>query len=165
MNQTDETVLASDNQDPPRTRSGLLKQLVFGLVLVGLFSGIVLMRSGPAPTPEVFREGVTLMEAMDLADREGKAVFAVVTADWCGPCQNYKRGALADERVQAWLNENTVAVMIDADTMERNEAMLLNFAGPIPATALLVNGRTVGTLEGSVGSGALMDWLEASTGG
>jgi hypothetical protein len=177
MNQTDETtsipapdsesVSAPHHEEPAhsRPRSPMLKQLLFGLLLVGVFSAVVMVRSRPAPTPEVFRDGLTLMQAMDMADAEGKSVFAVVTADSCGPCQNYKRGALADAGVQAWLSENTVAVMLDADTMSRNDAMLLNFGGSIPATAMLINGRTVGSLEGSVGSGALMNWLEANTGG
>ncbi len=155
----------TESADAKPARSPLLKQLLFGLVLVAMFSAIVFVRSRPAPTPEIFLERVTLLEALDRANEQDKVVFAVVTADWCGPCQNYKRGALADKRVQAWLSENAVAVMLDADTLERSDAMLLNFGGSIPATALLIDERTVGTLEGSIGAGALMDWLEASRGG
>jgi thiol:disulfide interchange protein len=143
-------------------RQPMLKQLIVGLLLVGLFSLFVWYTGRPAPTPEVFREGVSLIEAMDIAAAEDKPVFAVVTADWCGPCQNYKRGALADERVQAWLGENAVAVMLDADTLPRNEAMLLNFGGSIPATVMLNDGRVVGAFEGSMGAGFVRNWLEES---
>ena len=147
------------------SRSPLLKQLVFGLAIVAAFSAIVMFRGRTAPTPEVFLQGVSLVEALDQAGADGKPVFAGVTADWCPPCQSYKRGALADARVQEWLNENAVAIMLDADTLERSDAMLLNFGGSIPATALLIDERTVGTIEGSVGAGALIDWLEADSAG
>lgn len=155
----------TESADTTPGRSPLLKQLVVGTLLIALFSAFVFMRSRPAPTPEVFLEGVTLLDALDRASDEGKPVFAVVTADWCAPCQNYKRSALADERVQAWLRENTIPIMLDADTLQRSDAMLLNFGGSIPATALLIDERTVGTLEGSMGAGVLLDWLEANSAG
>ncbi len=155
----------TESADTTPGRSPLLKQLLFGLVLVAVFTAIVMVRSRPAPTPEIFLEGVTLLEALDRANEQDKAVFAVVTADWCGPCQSYKRSALADERVQAWLTENAVAVMLDADTLQHSDEMLLNFGGSIPATTLLIDERAVGTLEGSIGAGALMDWLEANAAG
>lgn len=155
----------TESADTTPGRSPLLKQLVVGTLLIALFSAFVFMRSRPAPTPQVFPEGLTLLDAIDRASDEGKPVFAVVTADWCGPCQSYKRGALADARVQAWLSENAVPVMLDADTLQRSDEMLLNFGGSIPATTLLIDERAVGTLEGSIGAGALMDWLKASSAG
>lgn len=162
---SDPTTHQHEAPAPERTgRRSMLTQLLVGLVLVGLFSLFVWYNGRPAPTPPVFRDGVSLMEAMDLSAAENKPVFAVVTADWCAPCQNYKRNALADETVQAWLGERTIAVMLDADRLERSEAMLLNFGGTIPATIMLDEGRVVGAFEGSMGAGFLKNWLEERSG-
>lgn len=73
--------------------------------------------SGPANTPAFFQADTTLDAAIAQANREGKVVFAVASGDpWCAPCQSYKRGALADERVAAWVNEHAVPVYISAPT-------------------------------------------------
>lgn len=166
-----ETTTAPNDTEPPPSDHGTsrvpssLKPLLYGLLIVGLFSVVMFMRTRPAPTPEVFRQDLSVTDAIDLASESDRPLLAVVTADWCGPCQNYKRGALASEEVQTWLAENTIAVMFDADTMSRSDAMLLNFAGSIPATAMVIDGRVVGQFAGTTSADALMDWMKASTGG
>ncbi|MFG0291640.1 MAG: thioredoxin family protein [Phycisphaerales bacterium JB050] len=167
----DTTPTAPKNTETPLPDHGtsratsVLKTLLYGLLIVGLLSGVMFMRTRPAPTPEVFRQDLSVTDAIDLASESDRPLLAVITADWCAPCQSYKRGALASEEVQTWIAENTIAVMFNADTMSRSDAMLLNFAGSIPATAMVIDGRVVGQFEGTTNSGALMNWMKASTDG
>jgi len=148
---------------PGQPKSSMLKQLIVGLVLISVFSLFVWHSTRTAPTPDIFLQDTSLLEAFDLAAADGKPVFAVVTADWCAPCQTYKRTALADEAVQDWLTQNAVSVMLDnTSPLSREDAMLLNDPQSIPMTAMFIDGRMVDAFTGSKGSGFLLDWLEQS---
>lgn len=156
----------TDSVDAQPERTPLLKHLLIGLAIVGIYTAIVVSRSGTAPLPEAFDPEMTLVNALDHSAAEDRVIFAVVTADWCGPCQGYKRGALADEEVRAWLDANAIAVMVDAtDGLERNESLLLKDPKTIPITALFRDGRLVNAFEGKMGAKNLLGWLEANTGG
>lgn len=142
----------------------MLKQLVVGLVLVGLFSVFVWYSTRTAPTPDLFLQDTSLIEAFDFGESDGKPVFAVVTADWCGPCQTYKRTALADEAVQDWLTQHAVSVMLDATSpLSREDALLLNDPQSIPMTAMFIDGRMVDAFGGVMDASTLLQWLEQST--
>lgn len=153
---------APETLGSPSRKSSLLKQLVVGLLLVGVFTAFVVYNGRTAPTPDVFLENISLVEAMDIGTADDKPVFAVVTADWCPPCQSFKRGALADERVQQWLDANAVAVMVDAtNNIPRNDALLLNDPRSIPMTAMFRGGQMVDAFTGPMSADRLLDWLEA----
>jgi len=151
-------------EDSPRQhKSSMLKQLIVGLVLVGVFSLFVWHSTRTAPTPDIFLQDTSLLEAFDLAAADDKPVFAVVTADWCGPCQTYKRTALADAAVQDWLSQHAVSVMVDATSpLSREDAMLLNDPQSIPMTAMFINGRMVDAFGGRRDATSLLHWLEQS---
>jgi thiol:disulfide interchange protein len=163
---SDETLGSSPpgTPEPPPKRSSAMKPLLIGLIFVGAFSALVYFKTRPAPTPEAFVQQATLLDAIDQGAAEGKLVFAVVTADWCPPCQSYKRGALADERVREWLDANAIAVMVDATrNIPRNEAMLLNEPRSIPMTALLRDGAMISSFEGQMSASNLLSWLETQS--
>ncbi len=115
---------------------------------------------GHAPKPALFSEGVVTLA--DGKQRAGPArmVLAMVTADWCPPCQELKRGALVDPRVEAWVKEHAVAVYIDSD-VNRADAEALG-ASAIPTLVLLKGEKEVGSLVGEVSAGELLGWLEQS---
>ena len=135
----------------------------FLAALIIAFAGLrMVLGLGVAPKPALFAgSAATLVDALQQAQTEHKVVFAFATADWCGPCQIYKRGALADPRVAAWVKEHAKPVYINIDK-EQSEAAALAVAG-IPATMILTpEGKMVGRIEGAFGADALIRWLDAA---
>lgn len=145
-----------------RKSGGALRSVVtFGALLVALAVLVnVLLAGREAPTPPAF-EGATgsLEEAIGLARERERVVFAVASAAWCGPCQSYKRGALADPRVSAWIEDNAVPLSIDV-TGGANEAAQRLGVSAIPASFLLdAEGRILARHEGAMSGGTLLGWL------
>lgn len=133
------------------------------LILI-VFAGVMVFQnylSEPAPRPGMFSSDVRLNDAIDkTAGSEGESdlVFAVATADWCAPCQRYKRGALSDPQVQEWVSENTQPVYINVDK-HSEEAQRLGVRG-IPATFLLRDGEVVSRITGARSADDLLRWLK-----
>tara|TARA_Y100001933_G_scaffold122861_1_gene122645 strand:+ start:304 stop:726 length:423 start_codon:yes stop_codon:yes gene_type:complete len=126
-------------------------------VLVG-FAGMNMLRGGVAPTPEVFATGSSLAQGMEKANAAGKPVLAVVTADWCPPCQQLKRGALADPEVAAWIDANTVPVYINSDESPDDAAALKVRA--LPTTVLLRDGEIIASRTGAASPADYLAFLK-----
>lgn len=133
-------------------RFGVLAGVLALLMLVQVYAGRA------APTPPVFDEGLTLAAAMERAGATERPVFVLATADWCGPCQALKRGAMQDARVTAWLRENTLPVHLDVTDGVPPEAASLGIS-QIPAMLLLRNGETAAHAVGVMGADELLGWL------
>lgn len=131
----------------------------FAVVVVG----VRVFQGGVAETPEALAGEMTLSGAMDESRETGKPVLAVVTADWCGPCQALKRGALADAEVSSWIEANTVAVAIDADASP-DDARSLGVSS-IPATIVLKDGQIADRMVGNVGADDYLAFLKSAVGG
>ncbi|USN99457.1 MAG: thioredoxin family protein [Phycisphaeraceae bacterium] len=116
--------------------------VLVGFAVVSYFRG----SAAQAPTPAVFAKGTTLSKAIDESRKSGKPVYAVVTASWCSWCQKLKGEALADPTVAAWIEANTIPVMIDADA-QRDDAIKLGANG-LPASFILKDGKVVASHEG-----------------
>lgn len=130
------------------------------LVVLALFvaPGVINFVRGPASTPGVFGAGLSLDEAMDRSAADGKPVLVLATADWCGPCQTLKRGALMDEGVSAWISEHTIPVYLE-DGEDRESIGLLGVRA-YPTTLVLVDGEVVGGMEGAASAQTYLDGLK-----
>lgn len=113
---------------------------------------------GVAPMPSVFDPSVTLASATAAAKGSDKPVLVFATADWCGPCQVFKRGALADERVATWIREHTWPVYLDIDK-SKNDAAALGVRA-IPCLILLKGESIVDMIDGAHEADVVLEWLK-----
>ena len=149
-----------------------MKQGWFGtvgfLVLVVAVLGLIRWRfSGVAPTPEAFAAHTSLEDALGQSEQSGKPVLVMATADWCGPCQTLKRGALSDPEVSAWIAEHAIpayADFTDSRTPEAQGAQRLLQVEAFPTLVLLRDGEVVGRRVGVVSAGSLLEWLRQTAG-
>lgn len=132
--------------------------LGFALILL---AAVVVIRSvsggGVAPVPPMFDKAVTLDAAVAESGQSGKPVFAFVTADWCGPCQAFKRGALSDPSVVKYVSTNTEPVYIDGDE-HPDLVQSLGVTG-FPTVVLISDGQIVAGRSGVMNAPSLLSWL------
>jgi len=157
---------APNGQVPaPKPRSGLLGYLPLAIIVVG-FIGFVLYSKRTAPVPEIFDKSVTIEAAMSQASETGKPIFAIVTADWCPPCQHYKRTALRDREVVQTLRDQTIPLYVDSDhNPEAVQQLSTMGAGPIralPTTLVVSGGRVVAKAEGAVSAARVLELVSGS---
>ncbi len=115
--------------------------------------------SGVAPVPAVFSQGLTLAQAQDQSKLAGKPMLVYATADWCGPCQHFKRTTLLDPEVVAFIQSSTIPVYLDIDH-HKEDAAKFNITS-IPATVLVRDGSMVAKFSaGAVGANEYLAWLK-----
>ena len=64
-----------------------------------------------------FFEG-TWKEALELADKENKAIFLDVFASWCGPCKMLKANTFPNADAGLYFNKNFINVTLDGEKGE-----------------------------------------------
>lgn len=140
---------------------GMLLVIVLGLSALMYFG-----RSGGgglAPTPAAFLNTISFDEALKRSQSEAKPVLVFATADWCGPCQTLKRGALTSAGVEQLIAQSTIPVY--ADVTGRDEASMQTASrlkiSSIPALIMLWNGHEIARHEGNTSAESLQKWLEA----
>jgi thiol:disulfide interchange protein len=142
---------------PFRSTLPILVILVAAVLLLWLIGG------GGAAVPPVFEEKLTLEEATARAGQMNRPVLALASADWCGPCQDLKRGPLTDQRVAALIREHTVPAYVDLTNSNDPESMRLgrrlNVQG-IPALILMRGDEEISRLVGFRSADELIAWLE-----
>ncbi len=112
--------------------------LIIVLLLALALPNVISLIRGPAETPDVFSDGYSLAEAMQISQQQGKPIFAVATADWCAPCQSLKRGPLQDPELVAIIREHAIPVYLE-DGEDRDEIKKLGPSGY--PTSFIVDGE------------------------
>jgi thiol:disulfide interchange protein len=135
----------------------LFLAVILLLVLARVFGGRTVA------TPPAFENALTLTGAREASQRTGMPVLVFATADWCGPCQTLKKGALADDTNQKWITENTHPVLLDVTNPDNPEAALLQVT-TIPVLIMLRNGAEPARLHGVVDAKELHAWLAEHSG-
>ncbi len=132
------------------------------VILVALLALTMVVRNH-TPMPAAFDKTVTLAQATSQAAHTGKPVLVFATADWCGPCQSFKKNALKDKTVEQWITINTHAVYLDCTKEVPAEAHGLPIKA-FPTLLLVRNGKAVASLEGAEPTSTVIAWFEANAG-
>lgn len=141
------------------TTCALSGPLGFGLVLLAAVVGIrAIAGGGVAEMPPLFDPNVTYEDATQRAAESGKPVLVFATADWCGPCQTFKRGALKDASVIDFATSNTEPVYLDIDD-HPDLARQFGVQG-IPAMMMVRDGRIVDRFAGVRSASDTIAWLD-----
>jgi len=131
---------------------------IFALGTAALLA-VFYFNGGPVDAPGLFATGSTSLDAaVARAEKENRVVFALATADWCGPCQVYKKNALSDARVERWVAANAEPLYLDVDKAGA-DAQRLGVRG-IPATFIIKDGRVVDRIVGVASADQLLGWLD-----
>lgn len=138
---------------------GLNGPFGFALVLLASVIGIrAIAGGGTADMPELFDPTVTYEDATQRAAESGKPVLVFATADWCGPCQTFKKGALKDASVVDFATSRTEPVYLDVDA-HPELARQFGVQG-IPAMMMVRDGQIVDRFVGVRSAAATVAWLD-----
>ncbi|MBI2523541.1 DUF255 domain-containing protein [Candidatus Woesearchaeota archaeon] len=97
-------------------------------------------------------------EAFDLAKKEDKPVFMLITAIWCYWCHVYRDETLHQPEVVDYINKNFIAVFVDAD--KRQDLTRQYLAGGWPSTVIFSpDGKEVSRLNGHIRKEDLLGYL------
>lgn len=141
-------------------KSGGRFLVILILVIVAAVLAVKLLGGGVAPVPSAFASGLTLEQAIERSTGSGKAVLVLATADWCGPCQRFKRGPLSEAAVAEYIGENFEPVYLDVDQQGALASKLE--VESVPALRVLQPGRSPARLDGYAETDRLIDWLKSA---
>lgn len=130
----------------------------FALLLGLLVLAWAALGVGKAATPKMFDEALTFEQASERSLKEGKPIFAVFSATWCGPCQAFKRGALSDPKAEQFVKENFIPAYVDIDVQKAAARMFK--VSSIPAMAVIRGAERIRGAIGLMNSDELMTFLE-----
>jgi uncharacterized protein len=97
-------------------------------------------------------------DAFDMAKKEDKPVFMLITAIWCYWCHVYEEETLENEGIAEYINQNFIPVFVDAD--KRQDLTRQYLAGGWPSTVLFSpDGREISRINGHIKKQDLMNYL------
>ena len=143
-------------EEPPRPRGG---------AGFGKFVVVLLLAAGAAFGIRQYTNRAAALAAEDRAAGV-KPVLLMFTADWCGPCQNFKASVLADDRVVAAVVGSCRLQMVDLTKWEGAPADTARRYGvrSIP-TLVLVNskGEEIDRYRGPHSAATFARWLDGQS--
>lgn len=158
------------------TRRGAvsLPNIIFLAVIVVSIGVVFFIRGGSAPANNaqasngLFQNVANFDQAKKTAAEEGKLVFVLATADWCGPCRSFRGGTLADPAVQDRINQVAVPYKLDvtSNALPEHDAQLAQMlsVSSIPAIyAIDQDNNVVAASVGNLSASQFNTWLDSAT--
>jgi thiol:disulfide interchange protein len=129
---------------------------VLNAIVLGYF--LLFRGGGKAAIPTGFDPAMTIDSARSAALADGRPILVFATADWCGPCQQFKRGTLSTASVTQALQSKVHAVYLDIDRAQQ-QAGQMNIAG-VPTLILYdKSGREIRRQVGGLSESAMLAFL------
>lgn len=97
---------------------GKMKYTMLALLLVSVAGYSCTQTNAGTEVSGIKFEHLSLDEALDKAEKEGKLVFIDAYTTWCGPCKRMEKKTFQNAKVAEFYNENFVNIKID---MEKGE--------------------------------------------
>jgi thioredoxin-related protein len=134
-----------------------------GIIIISL--AMSLRSCGTPAIPEYFDRKVTLEDALVRGEREQRLVLAFFTADWCPQCSALKKGALADSRIRAWIDEHAVPAYVDVTKAQSGDmdskVLLARYrVEALPTIVILEKRHELGRITGNIPRRDLLKWLQ-----
>ncbi len=102
--------------------------------------------------------------AMELSMETGRYIFMKFGAKWCVPCKMMEEGALADEQVQALLQDHFIVLDIDVDKPENAKVKKDYYLSKLPTILILdQSANELKRKENSMNISAMRAFLEDIT--
>lgn len=137
-------------------------KIVFGVVVLAGIAAVVMLRGGASPASAAFAESTPFGEAIARGQEADRPVIAVVTADWCPPCQQLKKNTLTDGRVSSWIESNTIMTFVNSD---REPAIAKQLGVKYLPTTVVLNGeKIVASRSGYMSPDEYLGFLKQATG-
>lgn len=103
-----------------------MKYILIALVLVVSASAFSTITTAPKDSLETvsiessikWHSGTKLSEIMSLSESSDKLIYVDVSTTWCGYCKKMKRETYTNESVASYLNDNYIAMKVDAEKGE-----------------------------------------------
>lgn len=139
-------------------------KIIFGVVVLAGIAAVVALRggSGASPASAAFESATPFGEAIARGQEADRPVIAVVTADWCPPCQQLKKNTLTDGRVSSWIESNTIMTFVNSDRdPEIAKQLGVKY---LPTTVVLKDGKIVASKTGYLAPVDYLGFLQQATG-
>lgn len=142
-------------------KSGSRFAIVVVVVVIAAAAAMKLFGGGVAPVPAAFANGLSIEQAIERSTTTGRPVLVLMTADWCGPCQRFKRGPLSEPAVAQYIGGHFEPVYVDIE----KDGELAGRLGveSIPAMRILRPGRSPAALNDYADAESVMRWFAEST--
>lgn len=101
--------------------------------------------------------------AVDAARAAGKPVLMYFTADWCPPCQSFKKNVLADGEVEKKLSGEFVLLKVDLTDRGGPNGLIARDYGVTGVPYFIVfdaQGQRVDAIAGAAPAGSFLAWLK-----
>lgn len=147
-------------EEEPRSSRASGKWLLLLLILIG---GLFAVRQLIGPGNAMADWRTDWEEGLQQAESSGKPILALFTADWCSPCQQFKKDVLCDSEVAARLrNEFT---LVKVDLTERNgpssqTAATYGVSGIPTLIRFDASGKQVDRVSGGLPKDIFLAWLD-----
>lgn len=149
-----------DDTDEPQSGGGSGKWLLLILLAVG---GLFAWRQFIAPGNAMADWKSDWDKGLEQAEKTGKPMLVLFTADWCPPCQQMKKDVLSDPEVATRLRNEFTLVKVDLTepgSPNQQTAATYGVRGIPTLIRFNAQGEQVSRLSGGVPKDTLLPWLD-----